>query len=152
MPDLIITGADELAAHAGRELGVTGWHDVTQASIDEFARVTGDDQWIHLDEERARATPFGGTIAHGYFTLSLGPALTAEIVAMEGFSYVVNYGLDRVRFPAPMPVGGRVRMRLALGSVQQVPGGVQITLEQVFEREGGDKPDCVAESLARFYS
>ena len=152
MPDLIITGADELAAHAGRELGVTGWHDVTQASIDEFARVTGDDQWIHLDEGRARATPFGGTIAHGYFTLSLGPVLMSEIVAMEGFSHVLNYGLDRVRFPAPMPVGGRVRMRATLALVEPVPGGVQITVEQVFEREGGDKPVCVAESLARFYS
>jgi acyl dehydratase len=152
MAPLIITGVAELASYTGRELGVTGWHDVTQASIDEFARVTGDDQWIHLDEERARATPFGGTIAHGYFTLSLGPALTGEIVAMEGFSHVLNYGLDRVRFPAPMTVGGRVRMRATLASVEPVPGGVQITVEQVFEREGGDKPVCVAESLVRLYA
>ena len=152
MAPLIITGVDELTAHPGRELGVTGWHEVTQARIDEFARVTGDDQWIHLDEERARTTLFGGTIAHGYFTLSLGPALTGEIVAMEGFSHVVNYGLNRVRFPAPMPVGGRVRMRATLSSVEPVPGGVQITVEQVFEREGGDKPVCVAESLVRLYA
>ena len=146
-----LNGLDEVKAYVGKELGVSDWHTVTQEEIDEFAKVTGDDQWIHVDVERARQTPFGGTIAHGYFTLSLGPGFSYEMVRFEGFAFALNYGLGRVRFPAPMPVGEKVRMRARLASVEEIPGGAQITTEQTFEREGGEKPVCVAETLARVY-
>ena len=151
MAPLTITGLDELRARLGEELGVSDWIDVTQELVDDFARVTGDDQWIHVDVERARQTPFGGTIAHGYLTLSLGPMLTNRVVDVQGFSHGINYGVGRVRFPSPMPVGGRVRLRVTLASIEDVPGGVQVTMTQTFEREGGDKPVCVAESLGRLY-
>ena len=149
---LTLTGVDEVRAHVGRELGVSDWHEVTQDSINEFAQATGDDYWIHLDQERAAETPFGGTIAHGYYTLSLGPMFTYAMFALEGFSLGVNYGVNRVRFPAPMPVGRRVRMRAKLLSAEEVPGGLQLTVEQTFEREGGEKPVCVAEALTRVFT
>ena len=149
---LTLTGVDEIRAQVGRELGVSGWHEVTQDSINEFAQATGDDYWIHLDPERAAETPFGGTIAHGYYTLSLGPMFTYAMFALEGFALGVNYGVNRVRFPAPMPVGGRVRMRAKLLSAEEVPGGLQLTVEQTFEREGSEKPVCVAEALTRVFT
>jgi len=149
---LTLTGLDQVKDHVGRELGVSDWHLVTQEAIDEFARVTGDDQWIHVDVERAKESPFGGTIAHGYYTLSLAPRFSYDMFTFEGFAFGVNYGLNRVRFPAPMPVGGRVRMRATLAAVEELPGGAQITTELTFEREGGEKPVCVAESLARVYT
>jgi acyl dehydratase len=148
---LTLTGMDEVKAHVGEELGVSRWLEVTQQAIDDFAKVTGDDQWIHIDPERAKDTPFGGTIAHGYFTLSLAPMFSYEMFSMKGFAFGVNYGLNRVRFPAPMPVGGKVRMRATLASVDEIAGGAQLTVELTFEREGGDKPVCVAESLSRVY-
>lgn len=147
-----ITGLDELKHSEGEVLGTSDWHEVTQKDIDAFADVTGDHQWIHLDVERARQTPFGGTIAHGYYTLSLAPYFTDQIMRLEGFAFVINYGLNRVRFPAPVPVGDRVRMSAKLADLEDVPGGAQITLELTFEREGGTKPVCVAESLARLYT
>jgi acyl dehydratase len=146
-----ITGMDELKRAEGEELGTSDWHEVTQADIDAFAEVTGDHQWIHVDPERARDTPFGGTIAHGYYTLSLAPRFTEQIVRFDGFAFAVNYGLNKVRFPAPVPVGSRVRMSAKLASLEEVPGGAQITMALTFEREGGDKPVCVAETLARVY-
>ena len=149
---LTLNGLDEVKAHIGKELGVSDWHEVTQEAIDEFARVTGDDQWIHVDPERARDTPFGGTIAHGYYTLSLAPKFSYAMFSFEGFAFGLNYGLNRVRFPSPMPVGGKLRMRAKLAAVDDIAGGAQITTELTFEREGGDKPVCVAESLARVYS
>jgi acyl dehydratase len=149
---LTITGLDELRANVGEELGVSDWHDVTQDAIDAFAAVTGDDQWIHVDPERARQTPFGGTIAHGYYTLSLHPALVKQVLRLEGFAFAVNYGLNKVRFPAPLPVGNRVRMRVELLAVDDVLGGVQITMKFTFEGEGALKPVCVAESLTRVYT
>lgn len=149
---LTLTGLDQVKDYVGRELGVSDWHLVTQEAIDEFARVTGDDQWIHVDVERAKESPFGGTIAHGYYTLSLAPRFSYDMFTFEGFAFGVNYGLNRVRFPAPMPVGGRVRMRAALASVEEITGGAQLTTELTFEREGGEKPVCVAESLARVYT
>jgi acyl dehydratase len=148
---LTLTGLDEVKAHIGEELGVSDWLLVTQEKIDEFAAVTGDDQWIHVDVERAKETPFGGTIAHGYYTLSLAPRFSYDMFNFEGFAFGINYGLNRVRFPAPMPVGGRVRMRAKLAAVEEIPGGAQITTELTFEREGGEKPVCVAESLSRVY-
>ena len=114
--------------------------------------MTGDHQWIHVDPDRARSTPFGGTIAHGYYTLSLAPGLGEQIFAFQGFAFAVNYGLNRVRFPAPLPVGSRVRMHATLKDVEDIPGGAQITTELTFELEDGDKPVCVAETLARVYA
>jgi acyl dehydratase len=149
---LTLTGLEAIKAHVGEELGISDWHLVTQESVNEFAAVTGDDQWIHVDVERARESPFGGTIAHGYYTLSLAPRFSYDMFKFEGFAFGVNYGLNKVRFPAPMPVGQRVRMRAVLKAVDEVPGGAQITTELTFEREGADKPVCVAESLARVYT
>jgi len=149
---LTLTGTDQVRAHLGRELGVSEWHEVTQAAIDEFAELTGDHQWIHVDPERAKQTPFGGTIAHGYYTLALAPRFSYAMFTLDGFAFGVNYGLNKVRFPAPMPVGGRVRMRARLARVEEIPGGLQIATELTFEREGGEKPVCVAESLARLYT
>jgi len=149
---LTLTGLDELKDHVDKEVGVSEWHEVTQEQINDFAEVTGDDNWIHLDEERARETPFGGTIAHGYYTLSLAPMFSYRMLSVEGFAFGVNYGLNKVRFPAPMPVGEKVRMRMTLQAVDDVPGGAQFTTLLTFERENGDKPVCVAESLARVYT
>ena len=149
---LTVNGIDELKTKVGDELGVSEWHEVTQEKIDAFAEVTGDDQWIHIDPERAKETPFGGTIAHGYYTLSLAPRFSYDLFKLEGVAFGLNYGLNKVRFPAPMPVGDRVRMRMELQSVDDIPGGAQITMKLTFERDGGDKPVCVAESLSRVYS
>ncbi len=148
---LTLTGLEEIKAHVGKELGVSDWLLVTQETIDQFAEVTGDHQWIHVDVERAKESPFGGTIAHGYYTLSLAPRFSYDMFNFEGFAFAVNYGLNRVRFPAPMPVGGKVRMRAKLAAVEEIPGGAQLTTEVTFEREGGEKPVCVAETLARVY-
>jgi acyl dehydratase len=149
---LTISGIDELKAKAGEELGVSEWHEVTQDAVDAFADVTGDHQWIHVDPERAAQTPWGGTIAHGLYTLSLGPRFTFAMFTIEGFAFGLNYGYNKVRFPAPLPVGSRLRMRATLSSVDDVPGGVQLTVTQTFEREGGDKPVCVAEAVSRMYT
>lgn len=149
---ITLTGLDEVKQRVGDELGVSDWHEVTQEAIDAFAEVTGDDQWIHVDPERAAQTPFGGTIAHGYYTLSLGPMFSYRMFTIEGFAFGLNYGLNRVRFPAPLPVGDSVRMRAVLASVEEIAGGAQITVELTFERAGGDKPVCVAESLSRVYT
>ncbi len=149
---LTINGVDELRAHAGEDLGVTGWHDVTQAEVDAFADATGDHQWIHVDPDRARETPFGGTIAHGYYTLSLAPRFLEELLRVDGMAFMVNYGLNKLRFPAVLPVGDRVRMHLRLATVDDARGGVMLNTELTFEREGGEKPVCVAESLMLAYA
>src|SRR3712207_3590781 len=147
----VFNGIDDLKGRVGEEIGVSDWREVTQADIDAFADVTGDHQWIHVDPERAKDTPFGGTIAHGYYTLSLAPRFTEQALSLEGFAFAVNYGLNKVRFPAPLPVDSKVRMHAKLAGVEPVPGGAQMRLELTFEREGGDKPVCVAETLARVY-
>ena len=149
---LTISGIDELRAKVGEELGVSDWHEVTQEAINAFADATGDHQWIHVDPERAAQTPWGSTIAHGLYTLSLGPQFTFAMFTIEGFAFGLNYGYNKVRFPAPLPVNSRVRMRATLSSVDDVPGGVQLTVTQAFEREGEEKPVCVAESVARMYT
>jgi len=149
---LTLTGLEEVKGHVGQELGVSDWHEVTQQDIDTFAQVTGDDQFIHVDPERAKETPFGGTIAHGYYTLSLAPRFSYAMFSFEGFAFGLNYGLNKVRFPAPLPVGSRVRMRAKLAAVEDISGGAQITTDLTFEQEGADKPVCVAESLARLYT
>src|SRR5437764_13289252 len=134
---LTSTGPDELRAKIGSELGVSDWHEITQERVNAFAEATEDFQWIHVEPERAKDTPFGGTIAHGLYTLSLGPKFTFELFSIDGFAFGLNYGYGKVRFPAPVPVGSRVRMRATLSNVEDVPGGVQITVTQMFETEGG---------------
>jgi acyl dehydratase len=149
---LAINGIDDLRARVGEELGASAWYEVTQARVDAFADASGDHQWIHVDPERAKATPFGGTIAHGLLTLSLGPQLGAEIFTIENVAFALNYGYGRVRFPAPVPVGSKLRMRATLAAVDDVASGVQLTVTQTFEVDGGEKPVCVAESLVRVYA
>ena len=147
-----INGLDELKAMIGQEMGVGEWVEMTQDRINAFADVTGDHQWIHVDVERAKDTPFGGTIAHGYLTLSLGPALNNQVFRLEGFAFALNYGLNKVRFPAPVPVPSKVRASPKLKEITDVPGGAQCVFEVTFEREGGDKPVCVAETVVRVYT
>ena len=145
---ITLQGREGLEAKVGEELGVGPWHDVTQEAVDAFADATGDHQWIHVDVERARDSAFGGTIAHGYFTLSLGPMLADEVYALDGFDFGLNYGLDKLRFPAPMPVGGRLRLRATLTAVAPTPdGGLRVGITHTFEGEGIDKPVCVADVL-----
>ena len=151
MAATVINGIDDLRGRVGEELGVSEWVEVTQEMINAFADATEDYQWIHVDPERAKDTPFGGTIAHGLFTLALGPKFSYEMFSIEGIAFGVNYGYDRVRFPAPLPVNSKVRMRATLSGIEDVPGGVQFKITQTFEREGGDKPVCVAESLSRVF-
>ncbi|NLU83083.1 MaoC family dehydratase [Rhodococcus sp. HNM0569] len=144
----------ELTELRGRELGPTAWHALPQDRVNAFADVTEDHQWIHVDPERAATTDLGGTIAHGLLTLSLGPALSSELLRFDGFAHGLNYGYDKVRFPAPVPVGSRVRMRVEILSADEVPGGIQVTTKQTMEREGdeiacGGKPVMVAVSLSR---
>jgi acyl dehydratase len=152
MAALTLNGIDELKDRLGQELGVSSWHEVTQADIDTFADVTGDHQWIHVDPERAKGTPFGGTIAHGFYSVSLIPKFSYEVFELEGVAFGLNYGANRVRFPAPLPVGSKVRMRMTLQAVEEIAGGAQITMLCTLEREGGDKPVCVAETLSRVYT
>ncbi|MDT5224742.1 MAG: hypothetical protein QOG19_2149 [Mycobacterium sp.] len=148
---LIIDGPDQLKARAGEELGVTDWITISQDEVDAFADLTHDHQWIHVDRERAAASPFGGTIAHGYLTLALVPRMQTLLFEIRGFSFGLNYGLNRVRFPAPMPVGAALRMTAVLSAVNEVGGNLDYLVTNTFEREGGDKPVCVAESIFRVY-
>jgi acyl dehydratase len=148
---LTINGIEDLKGRVGDELGVSDWVVVTQDVINAFADATGDHQFIHVDPEKAKDTPFGGTIAHGLLTLSLGPKLSYELYTVENVAFGVNYGYDKIRFPAPVPVDSKLRMRATLASVDDVPGGVQMKLVQTFEVEGGEKPVCVAEQLVRLY-
>jgi acyl dehydratase len=141
---------DDLHNHVGERLGASAWHEVTQEQVSMFADATGDHQWIHLDQERAAAGPFGGTIAHGFLTLSLAPMLVNEVFEVADAGVTINYGLNRVRFPAPLPVGSRVRADVTCAAVEEVPGGLQATVAVTFEREGGTKPVCVAELLLRY--
>ncbi|UNS96209.1 MaoC family dehydratase [Streptomyces tubbatahanensis] len=148
----VFTSPDELRAAVGEELGSSDWLEVDQKRIDLFADATGDHQWIHVDPERAAGGPFGGTIAHGYLTLSLLPALVPQIMRVDGMRMGVNYGVNKVRFPSPVPSGTRVRARATLTDVSEASdGGVQVAAQVTVEREGADKPVCVAESLSRYY-
>jgi acyl dehydratase len=144
------TTVQELKDLRGRTLGPTEWYEITQERIQAFADLTGDHQWIHVDPERAEASDFGSTIAHGLFGLSLGPAMMESLMAFDGFAHSLNYGYNKVRFPAPLSVGSLVRMHATIVSVEDVAGGAQVTTSQVFERQGFQKPACVAESVGRF--
>jgi acyl dehydratase len=142
----------EVPALVGTELGSSDWHEVTQEHVNLFADATGDHQWIHVDVERAKAeSPFGGPIAHGYLTLSLLASLSAQVLVITDTVMAVNYGLNKVRFPSPVPVGSKVRLTATLQSVEEVAGGLQLVLSAVIEREGGDKPVCIAEPVFRYY-
>ena len=142
----------EVSACVGQEVAVTDWITITQEQVNQFAQATGDHQWIHVDPERAKAGPFGAPIAHGFLTLSLIPRFFDLGIQIEGARMGVNYGLNRVRFTAPVPVGSRVRARLTLQATEALaPDGLQMTWLVTVEREGADKPACVAESLSRSY-
>jgi acyl dehydratase len=142
----------ELPGLIGTELGSSNWREVTQEHVNLFADATGDHQWIHVDVERATAeSPFGGPIAHGYLTLSLLAPLSSQVLEVTDTVMAVNYGLNKVRFPSPVPVGAKVRLTATLKDVEEVAGGLQITLAAVVEREGGDKPVCIAEPVYRYY-
>jgi acyl dehydratase len=141
--------ASDLRALVGTMLGPTKWYTVDQSKVDGFAEATEDRQWIHIDRERAASSPLGGTIVHGLFTLGLGPHFIEELISFDGFAHSLNYGYGKVRYPAPFPVGSRVRMRLSIDAVDEVRDGVQLTSTQTFELEAADKPVCVAESLTR---
>ncbi|MFB7273609.1 MaoC family dehydratase [Streptomyces sp. NPDC056244] len=147
----IFTSADELRAGVGEQLGHSDWLEIDQKRIDLFAEATGDHQWIHVDPERAAAGPFGTTIAHGYLTLSLLPVFVPQILRVENVTMGINYGTNKVRFPSPVPVGSRLRASAVLKEAVEAGGGVQITTLVTVEREGGEKPACVAESVSRFY-
>ena len=143
---------DDLKAHVGEHLGYSDYVTITQEQVNLFADATGDHQWIHIDVERAKKdSPFGGPIAHGYLTLSLGPGLAPQIYQVAGVKMGVNYGAGKVRFPSPVPVGSKLRLGAKLLGVEDVTGGVQVTMEYTFEVEGASKPSCVAELLFRFY-
>ncbi|MEH3052495.1 MAG: MaoC family dehydratase [Patulibacter minatonensis] len=143
---------DQLATAVGEELGTSDWVQVDQARIDQFAEATGDHQWIHTDPERAANGPFGTTIAHGYLTLSLLPKLTWEIYEVQGLAGALNYGLDKVRFPSPVPVNSRLRASAVLTSYESVPGGGQAVVTCTIEIEGAPKPACVAATIVRFFA
>lgn len=147
MPNLVVNGVDELRALVGTEVGVTAWRDIGQPDVTRFADATGDQQWIHVDPGRASESEFGGTIAHGLLTLSLGPPLTYGLIDWTAIGFSLNYGYDRVRFPAPLPTGSRIRMRLAIVSVDGTPHGHRIRARQTFEAENVEKPVCVAEAV-----
>jgi acyl dehydratase len=140
-----------LQQRVGEELAVGEWVTVDQATIDKFAEATGDHQWIHIDPERAKNGPFGTTIAHGFLTLSLLPRLAESAIKVDDVRMGVNYGLNRVRFPAPVPSGSRIRAHMKLLGYEPIDGGAQLVMEVTMEREGGDKPVCVAETVSRRY-
>ncbi|MDF1703564.1 MAG: MaoC family dehydratase [Aeromicrobium sp.] len=147
----VFTGPEELLAAVGEEIGVSSWLEITQERVNQFAEATGDQQWIHVDPERAADGPFGGTIAHGYLTLSLMVPFMLEVYRVENRKHAVNYGLNKVRFTSPVPVGSRLRGRLVLAEVSEVAGGLQILWAVTIEREGEERPACVAESITRLY-
>ncbi len=148
---ITISSPADLAELIDQHLGYSDWVEVTQDRVDLFAEATGDHQWIHVDVERAKDGPFGGTIAHGYLTLSLAPALLKDIIRWENIAMGVNYGLNKVRFPAPVPVGSKIRAGAKLLAAEdRGNGSVQVTIETAFEVDGKDRPACVAELLLRY--
>ena len=146
-----VNSIEELAPLIGTHLGYSNYRKVTQEQVNLFADATGDHQWIHVEPERAKAGPFGQTIAHGYFTLSLIPVLLSGMMKIDGVTMGINYGTNRVRFPSPVPVGSEIRAGATLASVEPVTGGVQIVLDVVVEVKDGPKPACVAQVVSRFY-
>jgi acyl dehydratase len=148
----IIEGIDGLKAKKGEHLGYSEWLEITQERVNEFADATGDHQWIHVDPERAKAGPFGGPIAHGYLTISLAPMLLPQVMRVDGIQMGVNYGINKLRFPSPVPVGSKLRVGAVLADVEDIQGGAQVTMDLTFEVEGKDKPSCVAQAVFRYYA
>lgn len=148
---ITVNGLDELKALVGKDLGHSSWLEITQERVNTFADATGDHQWIHVDVERAKSGPFGGPIAHGYLTLSLVIPLFGELLKVEGVKMGVNYGLEKVRFPHPVPVGSKIRLGATVVSVEDVPGGTQSTFDFTVEIDGVAKPACVARTVYRQY-
>lgn len=144
-----IAGLKELV---GQHLGYSDWLEITQERVNLFADATGDHQWIHVDPERARReSPFGGPVAHGYLTISLAPLLLPQIMTVTGIKMGVNYGINKLRFPAPVPVGAKLRAGATLAGVDDIAGGAQVTMDVTFETDGSDKPSCVAQVVYRYY-
>jgi acyl dehydratase len=143
----VFANLTELTAAKGEHLGYSDWHTVTQEQVNQFADATGDHQWIHIDTEKSAKGPFGGTIAHGYLTLSLLPVLTKDIYRVDGLTMGINYGSNKVRFPAIVPVGSRIRAGVELVDVLEAKQGKQLIARATVEIEGGDKPACVAETV-----
>jgi acyl dehydratase len=150
MAATVLDGVDAVRAAVGSHLGFSDWLEITQDRVDLFADATGDHQWIHVDPERAKDGPFGGPIAHGYLTVSLSNLFLPQIVDVQGFSAGINYGVDRIRFPSPVPVGSRVRGGAELVDVADVAGGIQTTMRITIEIEGQERPACIIESLSRY--
>lgn len=148
---IIINGLDELRSKAGEHLGYSEWLKVTQDQINTFADATGDHQWIHTDTERAASGPFGGTIAHGYLTLALLIPLWSQIVEFRGIRMAINYGLNKLRFPAPVPSGAKIRLGATLAAVNDIPDGAEAVVDAVIECQGSPKPACVAQTVYRYY-
>lgn len=149
---LTVHGLDELAEKVGQHLGYTDWLEVTQDRINAFADATDDHQWIHVDVARAKSGPFGRPIAHGFLTLAMVIPLWNQLVELRGVGMAVNYGLNKVRFPAPVPVGSKVRLGATLAAVKEVTGGVEAVIDMVVECEGSAKPVCVAQAVHRYYT
>ena len=149
---LVITGLDDLRERAGTELGVSDWTEVKQENINTFAKLTGDAQYIHVDPERAAQGPFGTTIQHGFLTLGMSTGLLWSICVVEGFNVILNYGLNKVRFPAPLKVGARFRMRVELAEVNELKGGAEAVYRLTYEVADEPKPCCVADLVFRYYS
>jgi acyl dehydratase len=149
-----VSGLDGLRSLAGAEVGPSRWLEITQDRVNTFADATDDHQWIHVDVERARSGPYGGTIAHGYLTLALVIPLWTEILRIDGIRMAVNYGLNRVRFPAPAPIGSKIRLHARVTAVDNLPDGVgvQVTVDFTVELAGGDKPAAVTQALYRYYT
>lgn len=150
MTGTIVGSPADLLDLVGKPLGCSEWHEITQQQVNLFAEATGDHQWIHVHPERAAAGPFGGTIAHGYLTLALAPVLIAETLTVQQLEAVLNYGLNKVRFPAPVPVGGRVRGAVTLHSAQPRAGGVEAVFTLVWELADSERPACVAEVVVLY--
>lgn len=147
----IVQGISGLKEKVGEHLGYSNYVEITQEQVNLFADATGDHQWIHVDPERAKSGPFGGPIAHGYLTLSMGPTLMPDIMAVQGVAMGVNYGAGKIRFPSPVPVGSMLRLGAELLTVDDIEGGAQVTMRFTFEVEGAPKPSCVAEIIFRYY-
>jgi acyl dehydratase len=149
---VVLHGLDGLQERVGQTLGTSSWRVVEQADIDQFAKLTGDEQWIHVDPERAASGPFGTTVQHGFLTLGMATGLLWEVCTVDGFDVVLNYGLNKVRFPAPMRVGSRFRMRVELADVRTLAGGAEAVYRLTYEVEGEPKPCCVADLVFRYYA
>ncbi|MDA8080572.1 MAG: MaoC family dehydratase [Actinomycetota bacterium] len=148
---LEINGIDDLKRYIGKHLGYSEWHKVTQAQINQFADATEDHQWIHVDPDAAKAGPFGTTIAHGYLLLSLIPKLLPEILVVNQVGVALNYGANRIRFPAPVPANSNIRLGATITEVEEFQGGIQLTVETTIESENSSKPSLVAQLLYRYY-